>query len=549
MKKFTNLITLQANHKQQVIFLMVVISMLYFFNFYVNDIWTPNESFYAESVREMFESGNFLDIKYNYEPRYNKPPLTYWAIAISSSIFGLNEFSIRLPIVIMALGAIWLTFLLGKEMYGQKGGFYALIIMAFGLQLLAVKQYASPEIPLTFFFTLTMYWFYKGFEKRSNLYLMGSYIALGLTVLTKGFPYIIVIGGIIGLYLLLKDWGNWKLLWKDIRFLKLPLGLLIVIAIGLSWVIFMYIKDGQNFWEIYYRETFGRALEKKSNGMKPFFYIGVISWSIVPYSLTFFYSIFYWIKNRESLRQVLFPIAWVLVMLIIFTISKGKIPTYIIQAHPALALMIVPMFLDTKSKHIGLKAINLTMSALLIVGTVYLIFILDLSLFSLLAPFLIVVLSITSAKRIGILELSKLLPFWGMLGFVLIFSSFLPRMEKLRPYDQIGHIVIDKYNIDQSTPLLLNSWLIHNLPYYTKRQAIRDYSPEMINEYAKNKETLALLPKKHLNKLDFKYEVIWEGLIYNFASESQFFKYILAVNDALNGNEEKFASYILIYKR
>ena len=51
--------------------------------------------FYAESVREMFESGNFLDIQYNYEARYNKPPLTYWLIAASASVFGLNEFGIR----------------------------------------------------------------------------------------------------------------------------------------------------------------------------------------------------------------------------------------------------------------------------------------------------------------------------------------------------------------------------------------------------------------------------------------------------------------------
>ena len=197
MEKVLSVISPDSSKPKNTYFLFILIAFVYFYNFHVNDIWTPNESFYADAVREMFESGNFIDIKYNYEPRYNKPPLTYWAIAASSAIFGLNEFGIRLPIVLMALGSIWLTYLLGKRMYGQSGGFYAMIIMALGLQLLAVKQYASPEVPLTYFFTLTMYWFYRGYEDRSNKYLILSYIALGLTVLTKGFPYIIVIGGIV----------------------------------------------------------------------------------------------------------------------------------------------------------------------------------------------------------------------------------------------------------------------------------------------------------------------------------------------------------------
>ena len=151
MKQALPYLTLSAPHKRQVIFLMAVISALYLFNFHVNDIWTPNESFYAEAVREMFESGNFLEMFYNYEARYNKPPLTYWAMAASAAVFGLNEFALRLPIVLMGIGSIWFTYLLGRRIYGDKGGLYAMVMMAFSVQLLAVKQYASPEIPLTFF--------------------------------------------------------------------------------------------------------------------------------------------------------------------------------------------------------------------------------------------------------------------------------------------------------------------------------------------------------------------------------------------------------------
>ena len=56
MKKFLAFLSLGGDHKQQVCFLMLIISVLYLFNFHVNDIWTPNESFYAEAVREKCSS-------------------------------------------------------------------------------------------------------------------------------------------------------------------------------------------------------------------------------------------------------------------------------------------------------------------------------------------------------------------------------------------------------------------------------------------------------------------------------------------------------------
>ena len=85
------------------------------------------------------------------------------------------------------------------------------------------------------------------------------------------------------------------------------------------------MKDGSEFWEIYYRETFGRALSKKTNGPKPFFYLEVISWSILPYSLAFFYALIKWIKDWRKASEVLLPICWFIVMFIIFTVAKGKI--------------------------------------------------------------------------------------------------------------------------------------------------------------------------------------------------------------------------------
>jgi len=156
---------------------------IYFWNIWLNDIWIPNEAFYAESAREMLESGNFLDIYFNYEPRFNKPPMTYWMVALSYMIFGINEFATRVPIVLSALGSNILVYLIGKELYGKKVAIVSAAVMAFSFQFVINSRYASPEVPLTFFFTLTLYFFIIGYRRRKFFYILLSYISLGLVVL------------------------------------------------------------------------------------------------------------------------------------------------------------------------------------------------------------------------------------------------------------------------------------------------------------------------------------------------------------------------------
>lgn len=549
MSMIGNYLLLNAPHKRQVYFLMTVISAVYLFNFHINDIWTPNESFYAEAVREMFESGNFLEIFYNYEPRYNKPPLTYWLMALSAGIFGVSEFALRLPIVLMGLGSIWLTYLLGKAMYSERGGLYAMLMMSFSLQLLAVKQYASPEMPLTFFFTLTLYWFYRGYKDQRFKYLLYAYFALGLTVLTKGYPYLIVIGGIIGAYVLWDSQLNLKILWQKVKALKLHIGLPIVLVVGLSWIIYMYLKDGQEFWAVYKRETFERAFTRKSNGLKPFFYLEVMSWSILPYSLACIYVICYWVKRSRQIKKVVFPICWFLVMMVIFTIAKGKIPTYFIQAHPALFLLMVPPLLEYRPGNKLWSAVwqlSFMFPAILIVGaTTVMIYSTNLPYVLYLIPLLglmVFVYWVYSYKRIKS-DLLVVGPFWIMAGFLFCFSFFLPRMEQFRPYDQIGDVINTQLNIDPSVDIQIENTLIHNIPFYAKRFAQRDMSKAEIN--ALPGPVLALVRAEEMEVLE-GFKSVWNGYIYDSSSESQFFKFVMACIEAEKGNMDAFAQYHLV---
>uniref|UniRef100_UPI00404835F2 ArnT family glycosyltransferase n=3 Tax=Roseivirga sp. TaxID=1964215 RepID=UPI00404835F2 len=554
MKGLLKLLSLEAGHQKQVMFLMALISMLYFYNFSVNDIWTPNESFYAESVREMFESGNFLDIQYNYEPRYNKPPLTYWLIAASSSVFGLNEFGIRLPFILLTIGSVWLTYLLGKKLYGQRGGIYALMIMAVSVQLMAVKQYASPEIPLTFFFTLTLYWFIKAYLDNSTKYYYLAYVALGLTVLTKGYPYIIIIAGIIGLFTLLDNGFDLKSAFQKIGQFRLHFGVPIVLIIGLSWVIYMYLNFGSDFWEIFQRETFDRAFTRNEKSMRPFFYVEVISWTILPYSLAFFIILaYYLVKFKKIKKEIALAFSWFIVMFVIFTAAKGKIPTYFIQAHPAMALMITAFLLNPAPYNSTVKRLTrislIAIGILIIAISFYTVHFLELNHTWYLLPTvfasIIVWILVNKETRNGT-STQIAIPFYAILSIYILVAAFLVPIEQFRPYKKIGSVIKETTMISEKTPILIEKTLIHNIPFYAERRAVRDQTMGDIQNYSG--QTLALVRHDTAVKIE-GFETLWSGLIYDFPSESQFAKFVMACLKAKNGDLSQFEEYSLILRQ
>jgi hypothetical protein len=85
-------------------------------------LWDANEAFYAETPRVMIETRDYVSPSFNAQPRFNKPPLTYWIVAASYRAFGVSEWSERLPIVLAAMGLIAAAFVIGRVVWGTQGG-------------------------------------------------------------------------------------------------------------------------------------------------------------------------------------------------------------------------------------------------------------------------------------------------------------------------------------------------------------------------------------------------------------------------------------------
>ena len=512
---------------------------IFFWNFWYNDIWIPNESFYAEAVREMFESKNFLDIYYNYEPRFNKPPLTYWVVALSSFLFGLNEFAIRLPIVLMAVGSLFLTYKIGELLYGRYVGIFSFFVMAFSFQFVINSRYASPEVPLLFFFTLTLYLFLKGYKEKKFLYIFFSYISLGLTILTKGYPYFFVLGGIVGFYLLIESRFNIKEFFKKLVGIKIYIGIPVSLIIGLSWIVYMSLKFGDTFWNVYNEETVKRAFGEESRFSDLFFYLIVILWGFLPYSLSFYYSFID--SFKRLLKDFSFIFSWIFVMFLVFTVAKGKIPTYFIQAHPAMSVLVGYYLVNHNPS--GFKKVLWGASFIVpavVITTLngYIVYTFNLDYFY---------YFIISFPFLYLLRYRdfKLIPFLSMMiTFFILTVSLLVKVENYRPYKEIGEII--NYNVpDRSVPLIIQNRFFHNMPFYAKRKVLRDYSENQIIQYWQSHNYMvALVEENTLNKINGK--VLWSGYLYP-SSESRFAVFLKNVAKAEKGDYSGFVKMYLIY--
>ena len=105
--------------------LIVIGLVLFLFYTWSMPLIDPDEPRYASTASDMVMNNNWIVPHFNGAPRINKPPLFYWAIAISYKIFGISEFSARLPATLAAIGTVLITYLWGRQLEDRKNGFWA----------------------------------------------------------------------------------------------------------------------------------------------------------------------------------------------------------------------------------------------------------------------------------------------------------------------------------------------------------------------------------------------------------------------------------------
>ena len=299
----------------------------------------PDEGRYAEIGREMAASSNWLVPHLNGIPHFQKPPLLYWATAASIRGFGVNEWAVRLPSALAALGVVACTYFIGTLLFGKRTGIAAALILLSMLGFFVTARLLTPDMLMTFWITAAITCLVKAERTGSRNWGWWFFVAMGLGFLTKGpMAFVVPISAALA----------WRYsLRKSERPLRLPWlgGVGLMLAIGLSWFIVLSLHDRDLFAYFAGDELVKRFASKGHGRSKPFwFFFWVLPAAVFPW--TFFLLIMLAGKVRrwrESWRlrpeQALLA-GWVLIPLLVLSCSGSKLPTYILPLLPALALAI-----------------------------------------------------------------------------------------------------------------------------------------------------------------------------------------------------------------
>lgn len=331
---------------------LIVILLLaaapYFIKLGASSLWDSNEAFYAETPREMIESGDYINPSFNYQPRFNKPPLCYWVVALFYKVFGASETVERLTIALAAMIMIATAFALGREIFSVEAGLIAATGLAIAPRFLMFSRRIMIDVYLAMFMSLALLFFVlaESRPQKRRLYLALMYASVGLGIMTKGPVAAVLPAASFLIYLALNH--RLRAAWRE---MMLPLGALIITGIVLPWYVIVYGQHGWNYIETFIlKDNVSRFTQPVWGPRRSlFFYIPVLSGDMFPWS--FFLIPFIWQAVRDRVRlkgqramekdkRWSLLLIWVAVIIVFYSLSRNKEDLYILPIYPAVAALV-----------------------------------------------------------------------------------------------------------------------------------------------------------------------------------------------------------------
>lgn len=299
----------------------------------------PDEGRYAEIAREMAESGDWVTPHLNYVSYFHKPPLLYWATAISVGVLGENEFAARLPIALSGVLVVMLTYILGRPMFGDRSAVLAAAFLATTPLFFVLSQAVVIDMLLAACMTAalaSLYALHVTEAKRGWAASTAFWVGLGF--LAKGPVSVVLVGMVAAPFLAMrKDWAGLRELitWRPI---------LVFIAVVAPWLTLVSLRN-PDFLEVFFVEHHLRRFSGQvGHPAGPFYFVpvllaGAAPWTVLAGLMTLDRDSRAAFSSLPSTPR-LFLGLWAGVIVGFFSLSSTKLPTYVVPALPALALLL-----------------------------------------------------------------------------------------------------------------------------------------------------------------------------------------------------------------
>jgi 4-amino-4-deoxy-L-arabinose transferase-like glycosyltransferase len=322
---------------------------LYLFGLTRTGLLGPDEPRYAAIGRAMADSGDWITPRLWGNPWFEKPPLLYWMTAASFKAGLGPDLAPRLPVAILSVGFLMYFFAALRREFGATPAFYATTILATSAGWLAYSHVAITDLPMSVAFAAAMLMVLTPPFTSGRPTAVAAGALLGLAVLAKGLvPLVLFLPAVV--------------FWR-----RRPYNLLLLFAtatiVALPWYALVTLRNGAPFLEeFFWKHHFERFTTSALQHEQPFwFYVPVLAAGLFPWSPLLLLLF----QQRTSERRTLFLLAWFAWGFLFFSISRNKLPGYLLPLLPPIAALLGVALAEAKSGSVKILCLLAASSALL----------------------------------------------------------------------------------------------------------------------------------------------------------------------------------------
>jgi 4-amino-4-deoxy-L-arabinose transferase-like glycosyltransferase len=313
---------------------VIVAAIVFFWGLGSMDLLSLNEGRRALAIQEMVSSGNWLLPHLNGELYLTKPPLLYWLSSSLAFIWGVNEWTLRLPSALAAIAVLIMVYRYALQQSGKWAALFAVQLLIANLGFAMLGRRAEIEMLLTALCVGSLLSALQYIQSQSSKnWIILSYFLLALALMTKG-PLVILL---VTLPLLIAA------IYSKNPHIKAVLlsgrGWLIFLVVGLTWYVIVSWQLGFDIWATIAKRD---MLDKmQSESAKPI--LSYLAWIAVDFMLLiglFLVGVKEFFKQQFQQSRQLVLLAATILPLIIFSLFSNKHAKYLLPIYPLIAILL-----------------------------------------------------------------------------------------------------------------------------------------------------------------------------------------------------------------
>jgi 4-amino-4-deoxy-L-arabinose transferase-like glycosyltransferase len=341
-----------VSSNRRAVFMLLIASLIAFLPgvFQIPPI-DRDEPHFAQKAKQMIETGDYVDLRFQDEAHYTKPVGMYWlqaAMVKAAEAFGVPDarttiWLYRLPSLFGAAGAVLATYWCALAFVDRRGAALAALMMVGSILLGAEARLARADAMLLFTVVTAMSVLARAylFSRDDKIARLGwgpltvFWTALAAGILVKGLVIVMIVGLTAATLSIIDRSVRWL---QELR----PLyGVVWLVILVFPWFIAIYARTGNAFLvNSVVHDTLGKiANSQESHGAPPGYYAVLFFATFFPASiLAGLAAVAVWAKRREA--PIRFLLAWLVPSWLVFELSVTKLPHYVLPLYPAIAILI-----------------------------------------------------------------------------------------------------------------------------------------------------------------------------------------------------------------